>query len=429
MDFILSDDSGMAGNLDDETKPQLMFVQAIIKSSISGTKYEYTQMAEFLSMDSSMTKMIYTYYDSAHGKNSAWKLSVQTVVNFLIENNGQFGSMPGNSELEQLKMAQKLINGSVEGSSYSAEELANLIGMDAQQINRLYLLYTMEYGDTSKWKMSVQTFVDFVLSDVLTDETFSDEFDADSKEMLTTADKLIDAVVSGKTYTSEEMYKLLTGINDQFDSDTMELLYLYYASTANNDPAWTMTIGELLNYLTNDILNDAWFAKMLDADMRTDIDELDEQLNEGMKQLKGLQHSRMIINMVYSDEKLSGDYYLIGNSAMTYEMQQTFDREMLFITLLTAVAIFIVIALTFRSFVVPAILVLLVQCGVYITVTIIGLQGYSIYFLALLIVECILMGATIDYGILFTNYYRENGLLWESKQHCMRRIAARSIQS
>lgn len=31
----------------------------------------------------------------------------------------------------------------------------------------------------------------------------------------------------------------------------------------------------------------------------------------------------------------------------------------------------------------------------------------SMYYLALLIVECILMEATIDYGILFTNYYRE----------------------
>ena len=30
------------------------------------------------------------------------------------------------------------------------------------------------------------------------------------------------------------------------------------------------------------------------------------------------------------------------------------------------------------------------------------------YYLALLIVQCILMGATIDYGILYTNYYREN---------------------
>ena len=79
-----------------------------------------------------------------------------------------------------------------------------------------------------------------------------------------------------------------------------------------------------------------------------------------------------------------------------------------FFTLLTAAAIFLIVLFTARSFIIPALLVLIVQCGVYITVTVVGWQGYSIYFLALLIVECILMGATIDYGILFTSYYREN---------------------
>ena len=100
--------------------------------------------------------------------------------------------------------------------------------------------------------------------------------------------------------------------------------------------------------------------------------------------------------------------YLIGNSPMAYEMSHTFSRELLFITILTALAIFIIVAISFRSLIIPAILVLLVQCGVFITITVIGWQGFSIYFLALLIVECILMGATIDYGILLTNYYREN---------------------
>ena len=46
----------------------------------------------------------------------------------------------------------------------------------------------------------------------------------------------------------------------------------------------------------------------------------------------------------------------------------------------------------------------------------VGWQGYSIYFLALLIVECILMGATIDYGILFTGYYRERRKLLSSPE-------------
>ena len=53
------------------------------------------------------------------------------------------------------------------------------------------------------------------------------------------------------------------------------------------------------------------------------------------------------------------------------------------ITMRTVAAIYLIAALTFKSPIVPAIL-------------------------ALRIVECILMGATIDYGILFTNYYRES---------------------
>jgi len=106
-------------------------------------------------------------------------------------------------------------------------------------------------------------------------------------------------------------------------------------------------------------------------------------------------------------ENLEGKLYLVGNSAMSYEMQGTFAGELQTITLLTAAAIFLIVLISSRSFIVPAILVLIVQCGVYITVTLIGWQGYEIYFLALLIVECLLMGATIDYGILFTNYYRE----------------------
>ena len=106
-------------------------------------------------------------------------------------------------------------------------------------------------------------------------------------------------------------------------------------------------------------------------------------------------------------DRLTGEYHLIGNSAMSYEMQNTFSGELWTITMLTAAAIYLIVLIISRSFIVPALLVLIVQCGVYITVTAVGWQGYQIYFLALLIVECILMGATIDYGILFTSYYRE----------------------
>ena len=111
--------------------------------------------------------------------------------------------------------------------------------------------------------------------------------------------------------------------------------------------------------------------------------------------------------MEKSLKELSGDYYLVGSSAMNYEMSQTFSKELLLITLLSAGAIFLVVLITFRSLGVPIVLVLLVQTGVYITISAVGFQGYSINYLALLIVQCILMGSMIDYGILYSNYYRE----------------------
>ena len=71
------------------------------------------------------------------------------------------------------------------------------------------------------------------------------------------------------------------------------------------------------------------------------------------------------------------------------------------------IAIFIVVALTFKSVLIPLILVLTIQTAVYINMAYLSLTGQSTLFLAIIIVQSILMGATIDYAILYTSYYLE----------------------
>ena len=93
---------------------------------------------------------------------------------------------------------------------------------------------------------------------------------------------------------------------------------------------------------------------------------------------------------------------------MAYEMSQSFSGEMDFITILTMLAIFAVVVCTFKSVFVSLLLVFVIQCAVYIVMAYLSLTGSSIYFIALIIVQAILMGATIDYAILFTSYYVEN---------------------
>ena len=301
----------------------------------------------------------------------------------------------------------------------TAPMLAGATSMDETQITQLL---KMRFGAqyTPESALSMHDFIVFLTDDALSSPAAAAMFDKATMAALQQMRSVTDAVVSETAFTPEEMAQILPGA----DETTLRLLYLYRASRTESDPAWTLSIGQLLDYLNAAVLNDSRFAPVLDDDLRTQITEAKRQMDEAAKQLRGKNHSRMILLTELSEESaeteafihdlqetcdasLSGRYYLIGASAMVDEMEQGFDRELLVITLLTAASIFLVVALTFRSLAIPALLVLIVQCGVFLTVSAVGAFGGSMYYLALLIVECILMGATIDYGILYTSYYRE----------------------
>ena len=241
--------------------------------------------------------------------------------------------------------------------------------------------------------------------------------------------------IFGKAYAADELYDALGSLGGgigaepgegiSFDPSMLSLVYSYYfAGSSTPASEQKMTIPELFNYVHDKLLNNILFSALISPEIKEAVENAKEMLDSGMGMLKSSRYSRLIAYTtlpVESEEtealmtlikdagkEFTGDYYLIGNSAMSDEMQHTFSDELKTITMMTAAAIFLIVLISSRSFVVPALLVLIVQCGVYITVTVVGWQGYSIYFLALLIVECILMGATIDYGILFTGYYREH---------------------
>ena len=319
----------------------------------------------------------------------------------------------------QLARLLPLTNEKTITTPLTAPMLAGATSMDETQITQLL---KMRFGAqyTPESALSIHDFIVFLTDDVLSSPAAAAMFDKATMAALQQMRSVTDAVVSETAFTPEEMAQILPGA----DETTLRLLYLYRASRTESDPAWTLSIGQLLDYLNADVLNDSRFAPVLDDDLRTQITEAKRQMDEAAKQLRGENHSRMILLIELSEESaeteafihdlqetcdalLSGRYYLIGASAMVDEMEQGFDRELLVITLLTAASIFLVVALTFRSLAIPALLVLIVQCGVFLTVSAVGAFGGSMYYLALLIVECILMGATIDYGILYTSYYRE----------------------
>jgi predicted RND superfamily exporter protein len=298
---------------------------------------------------------------------------------------------------------------------------------------KLYLLRRSRLGETEGWALSIDGFIRFINEEVRTDPDLKDNIDEDDADMLDAAERLTAAVIAGGTFDYQAMAGLFDGFSDEMDENNLRLMYIYYFSRIASDPAWTFSILELFDYLTGEILNDPLFEDMFDDEIRETLLDTKADLDEGVLQLTGPNFSRMVITTTYPGESaetyaflggliqdfsedLQGSYYIVGDSPMHYEMSQSFGGELTLITWLTIVSIFIVVALTFRSVAIPALLVVIIQCGVYMTVSTIGFQGYSIYFLAFLIVECILMGSTIDYGILFTNYYVEKRKLMGPKE-------------
>lgn len=381
-----------------------------------------SKMGESLQIDEKLLNIVYYHYRT-NGKTDSMTLS--DFIGFLSDKvavDPMFSGYIDEAAAEQLAVLKPLTEISTQTAPMPPAALAQTLGMDAEQVTQLFMLrYGTEY--TPDKTMSLYEFVSFLTDNVLPKPEYAVMFDEEAKATLYQTKAIADAVVSGKEFTVKEMAEFVGKISDKFNRSTVELLYLYSASLKQENDRSTMTPEALVKYI-EELASGQSLSSLLTTEQKGGIAKAREQLDNGARQLKGEKHSRLTVTTklpVESEktssfvkgltelcnEKLSGEYHLIGNSIMVDEMESGFGREQLFITLLTAVSIFIVVALTFRSLAIPAILVLIVQCGVFITVSVLGTIGGSMYYLALLIVECILMGATIDYGILFTSYYRE----------------------
>ncbi|MDR1939538.1 MAG: MMPL family transporter [Clostridiales bacterium] len=421
VDFLLAaaDNPLFEGQFDQAALEQIQTLKAYTDPEPIQRQMTYTELAEFFGQDAAMAAFIYAL-------NFTNTMSPEEYVDYILLELAP--SLSGFNiisaeQLEQLEFIQPIMKAAVSGEPLSYYETAQMLGMESAMIKMLYTLD--DYASkTDSWTLSVQTVINFIADN-------TDVF-GDMPAELSQAKTVIDAVVLGRSYAAAELAAVIGDLSPDIDANTLELLYLYYGAQ-NAGGGLTLSIQSLFDYLANDIVRDPRFERVIDEKFRGDIAGMKAQLDAAVLQLKGKNYSRLIIETTLPDEseetdaflanlielceeRLVGNYYLIGNSPMSYEMSKSFGNEMLFITILTALAIFIVVAIIFRSLTVPAILVLLVQCGVFITVAASGLIGYDMYYLSSLIVQCILMGATIDYGILFAGYYRENRKTMEAKE-------------
>ena len=163
------------------------------------------------------------------------------------------------------------------------------------------------------------------------------------------------------------------------------------------------------------------------------VDDLQEQLDVGLEQLRGEHWSRLVFIADVPTEgdetyalldqirAIARDYYgddviLVGNSTNAFDLASSFSGDNLKISILTALFVMVILLFTFKSAGLPILLVLTIQGSIWINFSVPVLTGTNLFFLSYLVVSSIQMGATIDYAIVITNRYLELKTLMDRKQ-------------
>lgn len=404
--------------LDDETKATIIDEANKIAGQISSARAQ-------INLDGKLAQLrnIYKLYQAETTANTT-KISPRDLVNFLLahQNDDKLKGTLTNETLARLNLAQYIMNHQDTGFTHA--ELAKQFNLDDEKVKLVYAFYEYRYINTNP-QLSLRTLIDFINNKILPNENYASRLSANERTQIRTIARLMHAAAAGTTYNYEALYRAILPLANNVDKNQLFLAYLYHGSLYDYDEKWTLTVEKFINYLSDKIVPDARFAARIDDEMRTKIQDGRDTVNDAKKLLVGPVHYRALVetNLPAEGEqtfsliselksklgpKNKTDYYVMGDSAMAYEMSQTFGGEMDFITVITMLAIFAVVVCTFKSFFVSLLLVLVIQCAVYIVMAYLSLTGSSIFFIALIIVQAILMGATIDYAILFTSYYVEN---------------------
>lgn len=413
--------------LDENTIQTLTLAKNIMTSTNNDAKLNYSDMAKLVGVDETIVKQIYTLY---HVMNTNTTVTPMEFAKFLLEHQNDEmlqGSLDKDS-LTKLNLVNTVMNSVYNNTKYNYTDMANLIGTSKDDLKLLYSLYEVQNG--KKVNLSLDTFVNYLLDNVVNDSKYSNMFTDEMKTQLNTVRAIMESVKKNTKYNLTELLALIKPLANNIDDNTMDLLFIYYGSVNNYNEEWTLTIEEFVRYINDDILTDTRFDNFIDNDMRTKITNAKTTISDAKELLVGKDYNRAIFNTTLDAEgeetynfirsikdNMNGkNAYVIGNSPMALEMSESFDGEMNLITILTMIFIFVVVAFTFKSVLIPIILVFLIQCAVYITMDTLTFAGGSVYFIALLIVQSILMGATIDYAILYTSYYLESRKTMDIKE-------------
>ena len=418
-----------------------------------GAQMSVNDVAENFGIDSVFVNLLFYLYENG------FETSGMTFVDFArfitsegFLNNEMFASMIDESSKAQIAQLGSLVDALTNGEEYTAQQIADMFGVDLQTVQSVFYIKQLQNINFTNFAGTVFGTIAGVLGvdantiervfkiQPVTSMTFDDFVDIIAglssfagsvvdEAQLAQLNSLIgisEAVKTNAELTPDDLVALFGDMadTDMFTEENITLLYIMSRSNTMDMSGTKIPLYDFFMFLSDEIMTNEAFSSYFDEETAKEFESAKTMMSDGIAQLVGPEHSRMIVTLDYVPESaeiqafyaslsemldgcMSEEYYLVGNSAMSYEVSLTFDREYLVISIVTALAVLTVVYFSFRKFSVSFLLICVIECAVFAMMGVMTVTNSPMFFIALILVQCILMGSMIDYAILFTTYYRE----------------------
>ena len=124
-----------------------------------------------------------------------------------------------------------------------------------------------------------------------------------------------------------------------------------------------------------------------------------------------------IINKYYPDGA-----YLVGETPSTQDIKTTITADYNRVNNLSMLGVFLVVMFSFKSFIIPLIVMIPIEIAIFLNMAIPYLTGDTMVFMGYIIVSSIQLGATVDYSILLTNNSVSCRRTMDKKKACVEAI-------
>lgn len=128
-------------------------------------------------------------------------------------------------------------------------------------------------------------------------------------------------------------------------------------------------------------------------------------------------------------KKYDSTAMLIGEAPCTKDLIEITDEDFKTVSIVSIGAIFLIIAIVFKSVSLPVILVSVIEFAIFINMGIPAYSNTTLPFIASIVIGTIQLGATVDYAILMTNKYKKARCKGNGRQEAVTGALQGAIQS